>query len=71
MTGVAPEEADVVLRDGLTPPGVVGGLEYTCAAVINNLNDAAEVVGAYIVIPVALAAALHAEGVALAVVEMS
>ena len=71
MTGVAAQEADVVLRHQLPPPCVVGRLENTHAAVVDNPHDAAEIVCAHIAVPVALAAALYAQGVALTVEEVT
>ena len=45
MAGVAASEADVVARDGLVAPCVVGRLKFLAAVLVHDGDDAAQMVG--------------------------
>ena len=45
VAGVAAVEADVVARDGLVAPCVVGRLKFLAAVLVHDGDDAAQMVG--------------------------
>ena len=69
MAGVAAVEVDVVARDGLVAPCVVGGAELLVAALVKDGDDAAEVVGEEVEDAVGLVGLLLVEHVVADVVE--
>ena len=69
MAGIAAVEAEVVARDGLVAPCVVGGTELLAAVLVHDGDDAAQMVGEEVEDAVGAAGLLLIEHVAVEVVE--